>query len=599
MNDNDEDVNPATSAGSSSFSSVCILGCSGSGKTSLVKSLLKIDGRHVIVFNSNGEDYGDLDAEDREWNPDSLEDLQNCCVVFEDLIAPAPKKMATIKKVAHYFQRRRNVSLYILSHEIHHTGLYSLIGQMDKIYITSGPKNTKLYKDLAKFQFHIEPSTVEALKNKRFHYLEVNTKTGSYRVLNSKLEDVMDSLRNDLLAKRLEVEKCLKAFPTQCTILMQIFDIIFKNFSSSLLTPNDLCVPIKVGSAKSRTRKVPIIDFLLSLRLTTKPDRDVILLKRFMDSKLTLPRTLITNEYLRATNEPTLRSKSSRVRPRSTSPPSRPSSSSWRPPTRSSRIMSKSTKPTVLGSGDSRSRSVKRKSGKKSLKRTSTSVARSSTLGTSYPSRARGKSSRPLLALAGRTRKKRSIHSEHRRLLRSTSPHSSDSAEQRRLTIWRPRLRYRRSTRDHDDRLKISRSGPIYETNAYSDDQNSVRDAATGRQRIERDYSSSSEYETGNQPPIASDSTSRLGNDGDSRRAAERTYNSERELGYAEEREFAEAEAEGERGMEDEEDEEEDEEEEGLMAGNNDEEEEEDGNEPEYEDEEEDEGGEEEGDYDD
>ncbi len=301
---------PSNKAGGS-FSSVCILGCSGSGKTSLVKSLLKVDGRHVVVFNSNGEDYGELDAEDREWNPDSLEDLQDCCVVFEDLIAPAPKKMATIKKVAHYFQRRRNVSLYVLSHEIHHTGLYSLIGQMDKIYVTSGPKNAKLYKDLAKFQFHIEPSTVEALKNKRFHYLEINTRTGSYRVLNSKLEDVMDSLRNDLLAKRMEVEKCLKAFPSQCTILMQIFDIIFKNFSSALLTPNDLCVPIKVGSAKSRTRKVPIIDFLLSLRLPTKPDRDVLLLKRFMDSKLTLPRTLISNEYLRSTTDPAFSSSSS------------------------------------------------------------------------------------------------------------------------------------------------------------------------------------------------------------------------------------------------------------------------------------------------
>ncbi len=265
--------------------------------------LLKADGRKVIVFNVSGDDYKDMEVEEMSWDPELLQDIQNCCVVFEDLIGPSHKKLTTIKKVVHYFQRRRNVSLYVLSHEIHHTGLYSLIGQMDKIYVTSGPKNAKLYRDLGKFQFRIEPSTLDALKAKEYHYLELNPKTGSCRILNSKLEDVMGSLRNDLMAKRSEVEKCLKAFPRQCVILMQIFDIIFKNFSSSLLTPNDLCIPINVGpSSRSRTRKVPIIDFLLSLRMAQRPDSDVLRLKKLIDSKMTLPRTLITNAHLRSTN---------------------------------------------------------------------------------------------------------------------------------------------------------------------------------------------------------------------------------------------------------------------------------------------------------
>ena len=164
---------------SSSFTGV--VGSSGSGKTTLVKHLTSSNQNlKTYVINSEKE-YREERNEEITWEQASDRNLENCNIIFEDLIGVRNKETKLIKKFVHFLLRRRNIHLFLVAHEIHNTGLFSLIPCMDFLYITSGPKNEKVMKDLQRV-ISYEPPCPDNFANVKHHYLKT-TQIGSKLML--------------------------------------------------------------------------------------------------------------------------------------------------------------------------------------------------------------------------------------------------------------------------------------------------------------------------------------------------------------------------------------------------------------------------------
>lgn len=281
------------------MSSACVLGFSGSGKTTLVKHLASKDKKPIYIVNCKAtNEYQDVGGKPIGWSPKLFEKLKHCSLVFEDLVGAKQRELTSCREVLHYQLRRNQISLYILAHEVHNTGVFSLLGNMDKVYITSGAKNKKTVKDFLRHH-PLENFDPEQFLRKKHHYLEINVEARSHQVLGPNFEPAKQTEEDKLSEKRKGVSQLLPAAEGRET-LMSIFDIIFKNIDPERLTGNDYTLMIKdAGSKKGKSRRVSIVDFLLSLRNQDKPHQDIVLLKRYMDSNFVIPRMLITNQHLR------------------------------------------------------------------------------------------------------------------------------------------------------------------------------------------------------------------------------------------------------------------------------------------------------------
>lgn len=277
----------------SKSSCVCIVGSSGSGKTTLVKHLTK--GRRTYIINSQGE-YSNPENEEISWEDASTRKLENCNLIFEDLIGVRSKDTKLIKKFVHYLLRRKNIKLYLLAHEIHNTGLFSLVNCMDYIYVTSGKKNAKILKDLKRL-INYEPGTPANFNSLEHHYLKINVTEEKSEVLNAEFEPAAIAAQDNLDSKRAAVLSIVECLP-EAEILMKLFDLIFAGVEPDILHP-DLCVDLTARRAKAESSRVHIVDFLAALRSKHKPSHDIKRLKKYIDKKgVVIPQLLIINDYL-------------------------------------------------------------------------------------------------------------------------------------------------------------------------------------------------------------------------------------------------------------------------------------------------------------
>lgn len=281
-------------------SCTCILGFSGSGKTTLVKHLTAQTGNSKTFVINSEKEYDSEANEEISWEEASDRSLEKCNLIFEDLIGLRNKDSKLIKKFVHFLLRRKRINLFLVAHEIHNTGLFSLMPCMDFIYLTTGPKNGKILKDL-KRMIPFEPGEPTDFQSLRHHYLKIDVKSQMSEMLNSKFEKMREAHRSDLVSKRKEVAKIIECLP-EPHIILQLFDLIFKNIDPALLEKDTLCVNLQPKNSSDKPRSVHIVDYLAAHRSEEKPKKDILRLKKYMDSKVVIPQILIRNKYMCSTN---------------------------------------------------------------------------------------------------------------------------------------------------------------------------------------------------------------------------------------------------------------------------------------------------------
>lgn len=278
-----------------------VLGSSGSGKTTLVRLLLR-QSKYKTTYLVNCKDrsgYKNLGHKIREldWDACLEQRLKKCNIVFEDLITLQQKKQSVIKNIVHFLLRRKYINMFLVSHEIRNSGLFSLLEHADTVYTTSGFRNAKVLRDFIRIR-PIKGLDVETFLGKKFHYLKTSMDDRSFQVLDSNLEDSTDSLGMSLASKRKAVETALKCFPEPGPMLVT-FDLIFKNVDPDALTANDLCLLTK---DKGHPVKISIVDFLSSLRSREKPSRELRRLKQSLDKLFVIPDVFVANPYMKTKN---------------------------------------------------------------------------------------------------------------------------------------------------------------------------------------------------------------------------------------------------------------------------------------------------------
>ncbi len=277
-----------------------ILGSSGSGKTSLVRNLLSAS-RYKLTYIVNCNDKSDyrkakeLKIKYLDWESCLESRLKKCNIVFEDLITLQQKKTSVIKKIVHFLLRRKYIHMFLVAHEIRNSGLYSLLEHANTVYMTSGFQNAKLLRDFSNMR-PVKGLDPEAFMKKKFHYLKINMSDMTFRIFDDQLQDATQSLGMSLASKRSAVEAALKCFPNPAPLLV-IFDLIFKNLEPDLLTTNDLCLLVR--DADGKTKKISIVDFLVSLRSSEKPAKELKKLKLALDKQFVIPKVFVTNRHMR------------------------------------------------------------------------------------------------------------------------------------------------------------------------------------------------------------------------------------------------------------------------------------------------------------
>lgn len=217
--------------------------------------------------------------------------LENCNLVLEDLISMKAKDTKTIRKLVHFLLRRRNITLFLVGHEVHNTGFYSLLPSMDQIYVTSGAKSKKIVKDLRRILELEEEQELDKFLLLPFHYLLIDPKAEKQLFLNADFESAQTAEEQDRASKRSELNKYLVCLP-EGKAMLTLFDIIFKTLPTSYLTNEDLCLVL--GSSG----KVHIIDFLSALRSKEEPSKPIKKLKMYIDKQFVIPNTFVVNPKL-------------------------------------------------------------------------------------------------------------------------------------------------------------------------------------------------------------------------------------------------------------------------------------------------------------
>ena len=122
----------------------CLLGPSGSGKSSLALRLALYQGVKVYCVESNPESYKKMGLKAKRIDFDELmkrDDLYNVTVILDDLHRVREAEIPRMKRLLNEFSRHRRWRVCVTSHGLVRTGLHSLLGSFQDFYFTRDRSN--------------------------------------------------------------------------------------------------------------------------------------------------------------------------------------------------------------------------------------------------------------------------------------------------------------------------------------------------------------------------------------------------------------------------------------------------------------------------
>ena len=91
-----------------SATATLVLGTSGSGKSSLTKSLSSISSLPVFVINGSEKDYDPENFEHITYQDfyDNEEEINNCILIIDDIIKPNDFECKVINQILHHGEKK-------------------------------------------------------------------------------------------------------------------------------------------------------------------------------------------------------------------------------------------------------------------------------------------------------------------------------------------------------------------------------------------------------------------------------------------------------------------------------------------------------------
>lgn len=173
------------------YGSCLIVGKSGTGKTSLLQSIVerqlkRPNMKRLFVYN-------DRDAQYKVGKTlSSLADLphvpRNSIVILEDVIALKKKEEEVVRSLLNFYCHHHSLIAYVVTHHVHRTSLLGMLPFFHYLIFTNHRSNGPLIK-LCLAHFHIEKPKVEKALEKFQSEVDSSPGYGSYFVFDCKRFD--------------------------------------------------------------------------------------------------------------------------------------------------------------------------------------------------------------------------------------------------------------------------------------------------------------------------------------------------------------------------------------------------------------------------
>ena len=141
-----------------------IIGKSASGKTTLIKSILKKSIKpttNVYTLNVKSSEYAKIS--DQVFNID-FEQLntvpKHSIVIIEDVISLTPFQAKTLREAINFNAHHKKQKIFVVTHHVYKTNIYQLIPYFNYVVFTSSISNLPILKLILQYS-QIDKQTLE------------------------------------------------------------------------------------------------------------------------------------------------------------------------------------------------------------------------------------------------------------------------------------------------------------------------------------------------------------------------------------------------------------------------------------------------------
>ena len=310
---------PDPSLISSEYGCSLIIGRSGSGKTYYVKSILRNiikseKKRKIYTINVQSKEYTD---DFSKITPISLEQIKtiskNSYVIVEDVISMKNAENEQLRSLINYYCHHYFLKIFIITHNIHKNGIYSLLSFVNYIVFTGTKSNLPILR-LTLTYYKLESKDLEHMINNFKLKSEIKTvKEQNYFIFDTKqltFYSYKDDLYTNLSLENLpehhnnriqfqeRFEKFVNDFEEK-TKANAIFSIIINCLPENLIRLHDLTFSFKSLTNKSIIR-VSLVDYISCLLSETEvAPPEIKCLHNYLKASCCIPRIFIKNKQLK------------------------------------------------------------------------------------------------------------------------------------------------------------------------------------------------------------------------------------------------------------------------------------------------------------
>lgn len=288
----------------SSACATLVLGTSGSGKSSLAKSLGNISSLPVYIINGSEKDYPPENFEHITYQnfADNEEEINNCILIIDDIVKPSDFECKVINQILVKNKRHSNINFYALAHSIERNNLHSLLQHFDFIVFSNHPKNQKVFevygrKYCAKDEDECMQIWNDFVKNgePKTNYLRYNNTTSQFELI-----DVTGKILISPESKlRKEIISYIEAFG-YLRESVAFLDYLIKRLPSGVIDEDHLTLSFENRNGdKFDVTIIDLIVFVVSKNLERPPPPEIMYAFKNLQKLYKIPYCFIGNKYFR------------------------------------------------------------------------------------------------------------------------------------------------------------------------------------------------------------------------------------------------------------------------------------------------------------
>lgn len=165
------------------YGSCLIIGKTSSGKTTLVKAILKAHWKinpnvNIYTINVRGGEYSNISEKIINVDYEQMDTIpRKSIIIIEDVISMTPFQANALRQAVNYNAHHKKQKIYVITHHVFKTSVYQLISYFNYIVFTASHSNIPLVKIILRY-FHLPKDEIDRatslIKNTHYVYFVFN-----------------------------------------------------------------------------------------------------------------------------------------------------------------------------------------------------------------------------------------------------------------------------------------------------------------------------------------------------------------------------------------------------------------------------------------